>query len=147
MLDREITVLSRSKNAASIGRTIVRGPRDVERNRRNASAEDDLLPFAGEVDRAVLPELAYPLAERLELVVGVIWIVMEQEEPSRGRETGEVGDVMGAGVTEPGALRLFLLRVLAVVDQNVDARGDLEPGHPLGLDLRQVDGQRRLVVG
>ena len=58
-------------------------------------------PRLREVDRAVPPELAYPLAQRLELVVGVIRVVMEQEEPPRGREPGEIGDVMGAECPNP----------------------------------------------
>src|SRR5919108_3859252 len=37
VLDREITVLSRSKKAASIGTTIVRGPHDVERSSSDQS--------------------------------------------------------------------------------------------------------------
>jgi hypothetical protein len=44
------------------------------------SAEVDLLALTSEVDLTTVPELADARTERLELVVAVVGIVMEQEE-------------------------------------------------------------------
>jgi hypothetical protein len=111
------------------------------------SAEVDLLALTRQIDLAAVPELANPFAQRFQVVVGVVGIVMEEQQTTRAREAGEVGDVLGARMTEPGPARILLLGVLAIVDQHVGSAGDLEPRDPFGRHGREIDRQCRLVVG
>src|SRR5918999_4845791 len=122
-------------------------PVTLRSNPEMRSAEVDLLTFARQIDLAAVPELANPVAQRFQVVVGVVGIVMEEKEAMRAREAGEVGDVLGARMSEPGPVRILLLGVLAVVDQHVGSGGDLEPRDPFGRHGREIDGQGRFVVG
>ncbi len=111
------------------------------------AAEGDLLALASQVHGPGGPQLLHPFADLPEVLVAVVRIVVEEQESLRGRETSEVGDVLRAGVSEPGTVRVLLLGVLAVVDQHVGPVRDLETRHPLGLHRGEIDRERRLVIG
>src|SRR5918992_1738525 len=88
-------------------------PVTLRSNPEMRSAEVDLLTFARQIDLAAVPELANPVAQRFQVVVGVVGIVMEEQEAMRAREAGGGGDGLGGRTCEPGPVRVLPLGVLA----------------------------------
>src|SRR5215212_888148 len=85
--------------------------------------------------------------EIIEETVRVQRVGVEEQKPSGANPRGELEGVADAGVTPADVLAVLLVRVLAVVDEEVGVQGEVVTGDPLRLDLGENGAERRLVVG
>src|SRR6266702_8317771 len=79
-----------------------------------------------EVPRHALGDHAGVEMHEVDAVVGVRRAMVEERQPSRARLAGDVDRVVDRRVAEVALALELLARVLGVVDQQVDAVGEVE---------------------
>src|SRR5881394_127954 len=99
------------------------------------------------VAAAVDPALARLRFESVELVVGMEWIVVEEDRTLGSGTAGEAERVGDGGVPPAKVVGVLLVGVLAVVDQQRCIFGEAEARNPLLLKRVKVGTERGLLVG
>ena len=93
------------------------------------------------------PACARHFGQLVELGVAMGWVVVEEDESANPRQLGEGDGLADRAVTPADPHRALVVRVLPVVDQEIDACGKIEAGRPARLVGKPTRTECRFMVG
>ena len=121
----------KGKEPRGVAAPPIRRPRPTPRRRTPTSSDDasgvdagsqvvlSALASSDNLDRG--PACARHFGQLVELGIAVGWVVVEEDESANPRQLGEGDRLADRAVTPADPHRVLVVRVLSVVDQEIDA--------------------------